>query len=82
MGSCHHIPQAHHYTAYSVICVNLAHEYVKLGKSTHMRALFSKCASVLKTGANVPDEVQLLYLLGHVEVLALGDNVFPARYVL
>jgi len=79
-GSRHRIPQAYHYVAYSVICVDLAHEYVKLGKSKRASALFSKCANVLKAG-EVADEVRLLYLLGHAEVLALGDNV-PARYVL
>ena len=69
--------RAHRYAAYSVICVDLAHEYVKLGKSKRAGALFSKCANVLKAG-EVLDEVRLLYLLGHAEVLALGDNV-PAR---
>lgn len=67
------------YAAYSVICVDLAHEYVKLGKSKRASALFNKCTNVLKAG-EVPDEVRLLYLLGHAEVLALGDNV-PARCV-
>lgn len=66
-------------TAYSVICVDLAHEYIKLGKSKRASALFNKCANVLKAG-EVPDEVRLQYLLGHAEVLALGDNI-PARYV-
>lgn len=67
------------FTAYSVICVDLAHEYMKLGKSKRASALFNKCANLLKMG-DVPDEVRLQYLLGRAEVLALGGNV-PARYV-
>ncbi|KAF8556865.1 hypothetical protein OG21DRAFT_1495257 [Imleria badia] len=59
---------------YSVICVDLAHEYVKLGKSKRAGALFNMCANVLKAG-ELPDEVRLLYLLGHAEVLALKGNV-------
>ncbi|KAF9233396.1 peptidase family C50-domain-containing protein [Melanogaster broomeanus] len=59
--------------AYSVICVDLAHEYIKLGKSKRAGSLFSKCANLLKAG-EVPDEVRLRYLLGQAEVLALGDN--------
>ena len=57
-SSCRRIPQPHHYTAYSVICIDLAHEYIKLGKSKHTSALFSKCANILNVG-----EVWLLYLL-------------------
>ncbi|KAH0826731.1 cysteine peptidase C50 [Lanmaoa asiatica] len=53
--------------AYSVICIDLAHEYIKLGKSKRASALFNKCANVLKAG-EVPDEVRLQYLLGHAEV--------------
>jgi separase len=64
--------------AYSVICVDLAHEYIKLGKSKRAGSLFVRCANLVKEG-NVPDEVRLRYLLGHAEVLALGDNVH-ARY--
>ncbi|KIJ59919.1 hypothetical protein HYDPIDRAFT_32659 [Hydnomerulius pinastri MD-312] len=60
--------------AYSVICVDLAHEYIKLGKSKRAGLLFVKCGSMLKA-CEVPDEVRLRYLLGHAEVLALGDNV-------
>ncbi|KAF8139773.1 peptidase family C50-domain-containing protein [Boletus edulis] len=60
--------------AYSVICVDLAREFVKLGKSKRASALFNKCANALKAG-EVPDEVRLQYLLGRAEVLALGDNV-------
>ncbi|KAF9225675.1 hypothetical protein BS17DRAFT_749997 [Gyrodon lividus] len=63
--------------AYSVICVDLAHEYVKLGKSKRAGSLFVKCANLLKA-AEVPDEVRLRYLLGHAEVLALGDNVLAS----
>lgn len=62
-----------------MICVDLAQEYMKLGKSKRASALFSKCASVLKAG-EVPDEVRLQYLLGRAEVLALGGHV-AARYV-
>ena len=69
----------HFSSAYSVICVDLAHEYMKLGKSKRANALFNKCANVLKA-SDVPDEVRLLYLLGRAEVLALGGNV-AARYV-
>ncbi|KIK92250.1 hypothetical protein PAXRUDRAFT_830139 [Paxillus rubicundulus Ve08.2h10] len=60
--------------AYSVICVDLAHEYIKLGKSKRAGLLFVKCANLVKEG-NVPNETRLRYLLGHAEVLALGDNV-------
>ncbi|KAG9309980.1 peptidase family C50-domain-containing protein [Chiua virens] len=60
--------------AYSMICVDLAHEYIKLGKFKRANALFNKCANLLKAG-EVPDEVRLQYFLGHAEVLALGDNI-------
>ncbi|KAF8842467.1 hypothetical protein BDN67DRAFT_965802 [Paxillus ammoniavirescens] len=60
--------------AYSVICVDLAHEYIKLGKSKRAGSLLAKCANLVQEG-NVPDEVRLRYLLGHAEVLALGDNI-------
>jgi len=57
-SSCHRIPQAHHHTAYPVICIDLAHKYIKLGKSKHASTLFSKCANILNVG-----KVRLLYLL-------------------
>lgn len=62
-----------------MICVDLAHEYIKLGKSKRAGALFNMCANVLKAG-ELPEEVRLLYLLGHAEVLALKGNI-AARYV-
>lgn len=65
--------------AYSMICVELAQEYVRLGKPKRAGALFNMCANTFKT-VEVPDEVRLQYLLGHAEVLALGGNIV-ARYV-
>lgn len=62
-----------------MICVDLAHEYVKLGRPKRAGVLFNKCANMLKA-RDVPDEVRLMYSLGHAEVFALGENA-AARYV-
>ncbi|KAI6000295.1 peptidase family C50-domain-containing protein [Pisolithus orientalis] len=60
--------------AYSVFCVDLAHEYVKLGKPKRAGSIFNRCTTLLKT-EDTPVEVRLRYLLGQAEVLALGDNM-------
>ncbi|KAI6148818.1 peptidase family C50-domain-containing protein [Pisolithus tinctorius] len=60
--------------AYSVFCVDLAHEYVKLGKPKRAGSIFNRCTALLKT-EDTPVEVRLRYLLGQAEVLALGDNM-------
>ncbi|KAL4079672.1 peptidase family C50-domain-containing protein [Scleroderma citrinum] len=60
--------------AYSTFCVDLAHEYIKLGRPKRAGSIFNRCAAVFKAGT-VPDEVRLRYLLGQAEVLALGDNI-------
>ncbi|KAI5983296.1 peptidase family C50-domain-containing protein [Pisolithus albus] len=60
--------------AYSMFCVDLAHEYIKLGKPKRAGSIFNRCTAVLKTDAT-PGEVRLRYLLGQAEVLALGDNI-------
>ncbi|KAI5995866.1 hypothetical protein EDD15DRAFT_2365317 [Pisolithus albus] len=65
--------------AYSIFCVDPAHEYIKLGKPKRAGSIFNSCTALLRTDAT-PGEVRLRYLLGQAEVLALGDNI-PARYV-
>lgn len=60
--------------AYSMFCVDLAHEYIKLGKPKRAGSIFNRCTALLKTDAT-PGEVRLRYLLGQAEVLALGDNI-------
>ena len=62
------------FVAYLVFCVDLAHEYIKLGRSKRAGSIFTHCATIFKTGT-VTDEVRLRHLLGQAEVLALGDNI-------
>ncbi|KAG6332445.1 hypothetical protein ID866_6643, partial [Astraeus odoratus] len=59
--------------AYSTFCIDLAHEYIKLGRPKRAGSIFNRCASLFQ-GDIHPDEVRLRYLLGKAEVLALGDN--------
>ncbi|KAI6117301.1 peptidase family C50-domain-containing protein [Pisolithus croceorrhizus] len=66
--------------AYSVFCVDLAHEYIKLGKPKRAGSIFNRCTALLKTDAT-PGEVRLRYLLGQAEVLALGDNMAASASV-
>lgn len=69
----------HSFTAYSVFCVDLAHEYIKLGRPKRAGSIFNRCATVFKVGT-VTDEVRLRHLLGQAEILALGENI-PGRCV-
>ncbi|KAI6040844.1 peptidase family C50-domain-containing protein [Pisolithus marmoratus] len=60
--------------AYSMFCVDLAHEYIKLGKPKRASSIFNRCTTLLKADAR-PAEVRIRYLLNQAEVLALGDNM-------
>ncbi|KAG1775528.1 peptidase family C50-domain-containing protein [Suillus placidus] len=59
---------------YIIICVDLASEYVKLGKTKRANHIFARSTAVLKSSA-VSDEVRINYLLRYAEILALGNNI-------
>ncbi|KAG2038447.1 peptidase family C50-domain-containing protein [Suillus americanus] len=59
---------------YVIICVDLASEYVKLGKPKRANSIFARSSAVLKS-SDVSDEVRISYLLRYAEILALGNNI-------
>ncbi|KAG2136721.1 peptidase family C50-domain-containing protein [Suillus clintonianus] len=59
---------------YIIICVDLASEYVKLGKTKRANSIFARSSAVMKS-SDVSDEVRISYLLRYAEILALGNNV-------
>ncbi|KAG0699186.1 peptidase family C50-domain-containing protein [Suillus ampliporus] len=59
---------------YIMICVDLASEYVKLGKTKRADSIFARSSATLKS-SNVSDEIYISYLLRYAEILALGNNV-------
>ncbi|KAG1731550.1 peptidase family C50-domain-containing protein [Suillus lakei] len=59
---------------YIMICVDLASEYVKLGKTKRANSIFARSSVTLKS-SDVSDEVRISYLLRYAEILALGNNV-------
>lgn len=60
-----------------MICIDLASEYVKLGKTKRANSIFARSLAVLKS-SDVSDEIHISYLLKYGEILALGNNI-PAR---
>ncbi|KAG1748438.1 peptidase family C50-domain-containing protein [Suillus paluster] len=59
---------------YITICVDLASEYVKLGKTKRANSIFARSSAALKLN-DVSDEIRIRYLLRYAEILALGNNV-------
>ncbi|KAH7890369.1 peptidase family C50-domain-containing protein [Phlebopus sp. FC_14] len=63
--------------AYLTTCVELAQEYIKLGKPKRAGSILARCRRLVKA-PDVPNVVRQRYLLGYAEVLALGDNAFAS----
>jgi len=57
-----------------MVCVDLASEYVKLGKTKWANSIFTQSSAALKSN-DVSDEIQISYLLQYAEILALGNNI-------
>ncbi|KAG1788751.1 peptidase family C50-domain-containing protein [Suillus plorans] len=62
---------------YIIICVDLASEYVKLGKTKRANSIFARSSAVLKSN-DISDEVRISYLLRYAEILALGNNILES----
>ncbi|KAH7913084.1 peptidase family C50-domain-containing protein [Hygrophoropsis aurantiaca] len=60
--------------AYIMASIDLAHEYLKLGKTKRAGAMFAKSINVFKS-QDISDDIRVRYLLKHAEMLALEDNV-------
>ncbi|KAG2081359.1 peptidase family C50-domain-containing protein [Suillus cothurnatus] len=59
---------------YIIFCVDLASEYIKLGKTKRANSIFARSSAVLKS-SDVSDEVRISYLLRYAEILAFGNNI-------
>ncbi|KAG1861269.1 peptidase family C50-domain-containing protein [Suillus subluteus] len=62
---------------YITVCVDLASEYVKLGRTKRANSIFARSSAVLKS-SDVFDEVRISYLLRYAEILALGNNILES----
>ncbi|KAF8212071.1 peptidase family C50-domain-containing protein [Mycena galopus ATCC 62051] len=59
---------------YISVCIELALEYMKLGKVTRATALFNYTLNAVKSG-KVSDDVCVMFYLRHAESLALSEDI-------
>lgn len=59
--------------------IELAHEYVKLGRRKRAGIIFSQCLEYVKSD-RLPDEICALFYLRFAEALALAGDI-PRRFV-
>jgi hypothetical protein len=59
---------------YIMASVDLAHEYVKLGKIRRASAIYNQSLSSVRSGS-LSDETKVRYLLRYAESLVAADNV-------
>lgn len=59
---------------YIKACIDLAHEYVKLGKADKAGALYNHALSLIRQPI-ASDEIRILFFLRYTESLALTGNV-------
>jgi separase len=65
------------YIGYILTSIDLAHEYVKLGKTKRAASIFSQTLNTVKSG-KVSDEACALFYLRFAESLAMAEDV-PRR---
>ena len=68
-----------HFLGYLVASIELAHEYVKLGKTGKSSTVFGQALIAVRNG-QPSDEIRATFLLRYSESLAVVNNVHR-RYV-
>ena len=66
-------------TGYITTSLDLAHEYMRIGKTRRATSIFSQALEVIR-GGHISEEISALFLLRYAESLALIENI-PKRCV-
>lgn len=68
------IPCLKHFQEYIIMSVDLAHEYVKLGRAEKAASIYSQALTAIRN-VGTTTEIRTLFLLRYAESLAASGNV-------
>lgn len=75
--TCFSLPHLKFIEGYISASLDLAHEYMRIGKTRRATSIFHQALDSVR-GGKVSDEMSALFLLRYAESLALSENI-PRR---